>query len=103
MREVPEMRSVYLISYDVCDARRLRKVHKTMKGYGDPMQLSVFRCELSRLELQELKEKLWPHLNERFDRVILVDLGPVNGRGDACIEFWGTPLTLVGDRSATIV
>ncbi len=97
------MRGVYLVCYDVADPKRLRKVHKTMKGFGDPVQLSVFRCELTREELQQLQEALWPSLNLAADRVMIVSLGPIDGRGDECIEFWGTPLILVRERAATIV
>lgn len=44
------MRRYYLVCYDVSDEKRLRKVHKAMLGYGDPLQYSVFRCLLSYKE-----------------------------------------------------
>jgi CRISPR-associated protein Cas2 len=74
------MRNVYLIAYDVCDPKRLRKTHRLMCGAGDPQQFSVFRCELSEMEKQKLKESLWDVLNFAEDRVMLVNLGPVAGR-----------------------
>ncbi|MFO0762685.1 MAG: CRISPR-associated endonuclease Cas2, partial [Byssovorax sp.] len=37
------MRHTYVVAYDVCDPKRLRQVHKTMRGFGDALQLSVFR------------------------------------------------------------
>ena len=37
----------YIVSYDIMDAKRLHTVHKTMKGFGDPIHYSVFRCNLS--------------------------------------------------------
>jgi CRISPR-associated protein Cas2 len=52
------MRNVYLVCYDVADDKRLRKTYKTMCGFGDPLQYSVFRCELSAVERQSLKESL---------------------------------------------
>lgn len=97
------MRSVHIISYDIADAKRLRRVYKTMRGHGDPLQYSVFRCELSETELQKLKEVLWPILNLAEDRVMIVDLGPAAGRGDECVEFWGNPRVEPPDRSATVV
>lgn len=97
------MRSVYLIAYDVCDPKRLRKAYTLMCGAGDPVQFSVFRCELSDVEKQRLKESLWEVLNLADDRVILVNLGPVEGRGDECIEYWGNPLTAKSDRAAVVV
>lgn len=50
------MRNVYLVCYDVADDKRLRKTYKKMCGFGDPLQYSVFRCELSAVEKQLLRE-----------------------------------------------
>lgn len=97
------MRHVHLIAYDISCPKRYRKIYKAMCGHGDPVQLSVFRCELSDEELQQLKERLWPNLNLSEDRVMIVDLGPIEGRGDECIEYWGQPLVTPSARSATIV
>jgi CRISPR-associated protein Cas2 len=97
------MRNVYLVSYDVGDDKRLRKTYKTMCGFGDPLQYSVFRCELSAVERQLLKEALWALLNWDQDRVMLVDLGPAGARGDDCFEFWGTPRVEIPDRTAVVV
>ncbi len=32
------MRQTYIVSYDVCHPKRLRKVFKLMRGYGDHLQ-----------------------------------------------------------------
>ncbi|HUM81972.1 MAG TPA: CRISPR-associated endonuclease Cas2, partial [Methanothrix sp.] len=37
----------YIVSYDIMDPRRLHTVHKTMKGFGEPIHYSVFRCNLT--------------------------------------------------------
>ncbi|MBN1851225.1 MAG: CRISPR-associated endonuclease Cas2 [Pirellulales bacterium] len=97
------MRNVFLVSYDVANPKRLRKTYKKMCGFGDPMHYSVFRCELNPTERQLLKEALWKILNLEHDRVMLIDLGPVGARGDACIEFWGNPRIELPDRTALIV
>ena len=97
------MRSVYLICYDISSPKRWRKIHKTMKGHGTALQYSVFRAELTRMELHMLKEALWPLMNENEDRVMIVNLGPIEGRGDECVEFWGNPLQIVPERGALIV
>ncbi len=97
------MRSVYLVCYDVGDDKRLRRTYKKMCGFGDPLQYSVFRCELSPTERQLMKEALWAILNWEHDRVMVVDLGPVDARGDACVEFWGEPRVAVPTRKAVIV
>jgi CRISPR-associated protein Cas2 len=97
------MRSVYLVCYDVADDKRLRKTYKKMCGFGEPMQYSIFRCELSPVERQLMKEALWTILNWEHDRVMLVDLGPAGARGDDCVVFWGSPRMEIPKRTAVIV
>lgn len=97
------MRNVYLVSYDVADAKRLRKAYQLLLGYGDSVQYSVFYCELTPMERQQLKAELWNILEFDEDRVMLVDLGPIGGRGDDCMEFWGSPRSIPSQRGPTIV
>lgn len=97
------MKNVYLVSYDVCEAKRLRQTYKTLCGFGISLQYSVFRCELSAMQLHALKEKLWSILNLTEDRVMVVDLGPAGARGDECVEFWGTSRMEIPSRAAVIV
>ena len=97
------MRGVFLVCYDVADAKRLRRTYRKMCGLGDPVQYSVFRCELSPTEKQLMKESLWEILNWDQDRVMVIDLGPAGARGDECIEFWGEPRVTPPSREAVIV
>lgn len=97
------MKTVYLVSYDVADAKRLRQTYKKLCGFGTPLQYSVFRCELAPLQLHALKEGLWSILNFGEDRVMLVNLGPAGARGDDCVEFWGRSRMEIPSRTATIV
>ena len=83
------MRQTYIVTYDVCDAKRLRKVFKTMKGYGEHLQLSVFRCELSHRELVELRALLGGIIHHDKDQVLFVDVGPEEGRGNTSISSIG--------------
>ncbi len=97
------MRNVYLVCYDIADEKRLQRTYKKMLGFGDPLQYSVFRCELSPVEKQLLKQALWEILNLDQDRVMVVDLGPAGARGDRCVEFWGQPRLPPSPRSAIII
>ena len=45
----------YLITYDISSPDRLRKVYQTLLGYGEHLQLSVFRCDLTGVRLVELR------------------------------------------------
>src|SRR5690606_2499180 len=45
---------LYLVTYDIRDDKRWRRVFKTMKGFGEWLQLSVFQCRLSRRRHAEM-------------------------------------------------
>lgn len=85
------MRQAYIVTYDVSDPRRLRKVFKTMQGYGEHLQLSVFRCELNARELVELRAKLAKVIHHDHDQVLFVDMGPAEGRALEAIRSLGQP------------
>jgi CRISPR-associated protein Cas2 len=87
------LRAVYLVCYDICESRRLRLVYKTMRGYGDHLQFSVFRCELSARERAELIGALASVINHDEDQVLIVDLGPADGRAAECFFALGKPYT----------
>jgi CRISPR-associated protein Cas2 len=36
----------YIVAYDIADPKRLRATHKALTGVGDPLQESVFLCDL---------------------------------------------------------
>lgn len=52
------MRDWWLVAYDVRDDRRLRRVAKHMEGYGERLQYSLFRCHLSKREVERLRWEL---------------------------------------------
>ncbi len=82
MPKVLSVRLLYIVSYDVTDDKRLRKVFKLMLGYGDHLQYSVFRCELSDRERIELVEKLTKVIKNDEDQVLFFPLGPAGGMND---------------------
>lgn len=96
------MRNVYLVCYDISDDRRLRQVYKTMRGFGDHLQLSVFRCELSSRERAELIAALAPIIDYGVDQVLLVDVGPADGRASLVFEALGRPY-VAPERHAIVV
>ena len=76
------MRNVYLVAYDICDSKRLRRVYKAMRGYGDHLQFSVFRCELSDRERAEMISELGGLIAHDEDQVLVIDIGPADGRAN---------------------
>ena len=85
------MRLVYLVAYDIRDPKRLRLVHRKMRGYGDGVQYSVFRCELSAMELARLKGELTALIKQDEDQILVVPLGPPGGKNDRRVESLGLP------------
>ena len=45
-------------SYDISDPKRLAKVAKAMKGYGERVLKSVFECNLDRRRFKNMKTKV---------------------------------------------
>lgn len=97
------MRNLFLVSYDVADDKRRAKVFKKLKGRGEAVQYSVFRCKLSATEKLQLRGELWEVLNLGEDRLLLIDLGPADGTGDDRWETWGCPLTDPANFSGPMV
>lgn len=73
-------RKDFLVTYDISDDKRLRQVFKAMKGYGEHVQLSVFRCSLTRTEMTEMKAKLSGLIHHGVDQVLIIFLGPLPER-----------------------
>ena len=68
---------LYIVSYDISDQKRWRQVFRTMKGYGEWLQLSVFQCRLSRRRHAELIALLDEIIHHDDDHILLVDVGKV--------------------------
>lgn len=97
------MRNVFFVSYDISDDRRLRQVYRFMRGRGEHVQYSVFRCELSALEKAQLIAGLAEIIDHGADQVLLIDVGPNDGRGRDSVEAVGKPFVATMDRRAIIV
>ena len=49
------MKFYWLISYDVRDSKRLRKLAKFLEGYGERLQYSLFAVYVNERDLQKVK------------------------------------------------
>jgi CRISPR-associated protein Cas2 len=83
------MRTRFLVTYDVADPKRLRQVFKVMKGFGTWLQLSVFSCDLTEMTLALMKAALKDVIHHEYDAVLIVDVGPSDGRGMNSFECLG--------------
>ena len=87
------MRRSYLVCYDISDDKRLRKVFKIMRSYGDHLQFSVFECQLTPTDLVRLRSDLGAVIHHDDDQVLFVDLGLAEGRGERVITALGKAYT----------
>lgn len=58
-----------LISYDIQDDRTRTKVAKILTDYGTRIQFSVFECDISNKQFEELKAKINELIDQENDRV----------------------------------
>lgn len=83
------MRNTFLVRYDISNDLRLRKVHKTMRGFGDHLQYSIFECQFTPTDVVRCRHALSQIIQHKEDQVLFVDLGPVEGRGNRSITALG--------------
>jgi len=98
------MRHYVLATYDIADDRRLRKIFKLLRGYGEHVQYSVFLCQLTDKDMVVLKEKISDIIHHKEDQAILLKLGPVDNKRDTLPHNWrviGKPMT-ISDHSLMI-
>lgn len=86
---------LYLVTYDIRDPKRWRRVFKLMKGYGEWLQLSVFQCRLSRRRHAELVQLLDGVIANKTDALLIIDLGPADKVKPRVLALGGafTPVT----------
>ncbi|MCL6626772.1 MAG: CRISPR-associated endonuclease Cas2 [Alicyclobacillus shizuokensis] len=71
------MRRYVLVSYDIGDPKRWRRVYKIMRGYGTHVQYSVFLCQLTEQDEVELRQLLLDVIHQTQDQVLFARLGSV--------------------------
>lgn len=69
-------RTLYLVCYDICEPKRLRRVHRYLMGYKVGGQKSFFECWLTAAELREVRNTLAELLALSEDRAHIFQLDP---------------------------
>ena len=92
---------LFIVTYDISDQRRWRRVFKAMHGYGEWIQLSVFLCRLTRRRRAELETRLRELVKNGEDHVLLVDVGPAD-KIELAIESIGKTFSKM-ERQATVI
>lgn len=90
---------LYVISYDVVEDSRRNRLHELLKGYGRRVQYSVFECDLSHGEAEELERRVKYEVDEgtdscRFYRFCERCRGEVRivGKGE---QYWEPEVVIV--------
>ncbi len=96
------MRRLFLVTYDICESRRLRKVFKTMQGFGEHLQLSVFQCDLTEIDRLEMQIALQEIIDRDEDKVLIIDLGPTGSYPVKSFQVLGKQLKPVTRGSVVI-
>ena len=96
------MRRVCIVSYDISDPRRLRQVYRTMRGFGQHLQLSVFTCDLTPARRFQMIAALEQAIDRDEDQILVIDLGPSQAQPVHEIETLGRPLVL-RDRGPVVL
>lgn len=66
---------LFIVTYDISDPKRWRRVFGVMNGYGEWLQLSVFQCRMSRQRHAELVALLDGIIHHATDHILSLDLG----------------------------
>jgi len=66
---------LYIVTYDIANTKRWRRVFRLMEGFGEWLQLSVFQCRLTRQRHAELIALLDGVIHHDDDHIILLDVG----------------------------
>ena len=86
------MRRCYLVCYDIRDPKRLRHVHKLMKGYGETWQYSVFFCVLRDIDRVRMQSDLENEMNLKEDQALILELGDNEDASRQAVTTIGEPL-----------
>jgi CRISPR-associated protein Cas2 len=90
----------FLVTYDICEPKRLRKVAKVCEDFGLRRQYSVFFCRLAAVDLVRLKSRLYDVVNVDRDQVLFI---PLCARCASAIEAVGKPIEPHDARDVVIV
>ncbi|MDA8087857.1 MAG: CRISPR-associated endonuclease Cas2 [Nitrospiraceae bacterium] len=96
------MRRCYLVCYDIRHPKRLRRVFKIMKGYGEHWQFSVFFCILKDIDRVRLQSELEEEMNLKEDQVMIIDMGSNEDEARKATAVLGQSLEMQDERIIVI-
>ncbi len=71
----------WMVTYDIADNTRRKRVAKALAGYGERVQYSVFECRLNDREFQLVRRRIAAVIDLKCDQLRWYPLcGPCHGR-----------------------
>ena len=92
---------IYIVTYDISDSKRWRRVFKTMHGFGEWLQFSVFQCRLSSKRRAELETRLRELVKLGEDHVLVIDIGSAD-KTDVVVTSIGKAFSAI-ERQVIVV
>jgi len=71
-----------LVAYDISEDRRRGRLHRLLRGYGEPVQRSLFLCWLDAARRRQLEEMLQAFRHAPHEGHERIDCYPA--RSDGC-------------------
>lgn len=90
----------YIVSYDISNPKRLRKVATACEDFGVRKQFSVFLCRLSATDFVRLRSRLYDLIHLEEDQVLFI---PLCGKCVQQIEALGRPTEPADARDVVVV
>lgn len=81
----------YLVSYDIADPDRLRRVHAVVKASAQRVQDSVYEALLTEKERVLFEGRLKKVMNLKEDQVLFIDLGRADREELSEVTHLGVP------------
>ena len=90
----------YIVSYDICNPKRLRQVAKACEDFGYRKQKSVFLCRLNATDIVRLRSRLYDIIDLTQDQILFI---PLCGKCLHGIEALGRPTSPATANETVIV
>ncbi len=90
----------WLVTYDISDPKRLRRVATCCEDFGVRKQYSVFLCRLSATDVVRLRSRLYDVIDLGEDQVLFI---PLCARCVGGIEALGRPTEAAEARDVVMV
>lgn len=73
--------ATWVVAYDISDDKRRLRLHRLLRGFGEPVQKSVFVCQLDGRRKARLEQMLSMETLEAGERLDLFLIGAAEARG----------------------